>query len=273
MSKDDGRTWTAPERVHRDTTLSPHGFVSLFEADGSAMAAWLHEVPHGSGGHGGAVSTRLRFTRLDTNGRAAPDAAIDTLACDCCQTDVAETARGPVVVYRDRTRDEIRDIAIVRHENGAWTEPRIVHDDGWRIDGCPVNGPAVAARGEEVAVAWYTGVGDTARVRIAFSNDNGDSFGAPVQVDDGDPIGRVDVALIDAGLALVTWIEREGEQAYVMARAVGRDNGPGPTRKLGLTRAERASGFPRMALAGADAIVAWTVPREGISVVRLPALR
>ena len=101
------------------------------------------------------------------------------------------TAEGPLVVYRDRSRLEERDIAVVRRRDGRWEEPRALPADLWRIEGCPVNGPAVAAHDRRVAVAWFTAANDVPRVRLAFSADAGASFGAPVTVDDGNPLGRV----------------------------------------------------------------------------------
>jgi hypothetical protein len=42
----------------------------------------------------------------------------------------------------------------VRQVKGGWTRPRVVHADGWKIDACPVNGPAAASDGAlRVAVA------------------------------------------------------------------------------------------------------------------------
>jgi hypothetical protein len=66
---------------------------------------------------------------------------------------------------------------------------RTLHADGWKIDYCPVNGPAAGAIGDTVAVAWFTGAQDTSRVRVAFSTDAGATFSAPVRADDGLPAG------------------------------------------------------------------------------------
>ena len=78
---------------------------------------------------------------------------------------------GPVAAYRDRSEAEIRDIAVRRLVGGEWSEPVHVGEDNWEIRGCPVNGPALAARGEDVAIAWFTGAGGTAKVSVAFSAD------------------------------------------------------------------------------------------------------
>jgi hypothetical protein len=47
--------------------------------------------------------------------------------------------------------------------------PRLVHADNWTMPACPVNGPAVAARGNDVVVGWYTAAGDMAALKLARS--------------------------------------------------------------------------------------------------------
>ena len=66
------------------------------------------------------------------------------------------TADGPLVVFRDRSPRDIRDIHASLFTGGAWTQPRPVHVDNWRIEACPVNGPAVSASGKHAATAWLT---------------------------------------------------------------------------------------------------------------------
>jgi hypothetical protein len=173
------------------------------------------------------------------------------------------TSRGPVVVYRDRSPDEVRDIAILRRVDGKWTQPALVHADDWHIEGCPVNGPSVVANGEQVAVAWFTGARDTARVNVAFSSDAGATFSAPVRVDDGNPAGRVDVEFDANGRALVTWLERVGdERAEVRLRSVSPDGASSDAIVVASSAAARSSGFPRMVRSGDELVFAWTQPGD-----------
>ena len=131
----------------------------------------------------------------------------------------------------------------------------------------PVNGPAIAARDRRVALAWFTAPGDSARVNVAFSDDAGATFSAPVRIDDGTPAGRVDVALLPDGGALVTWVERVGgDVAAVRARRVARNGTVGTTTTIASSTAARASGFPRMAVTGSSVMFAWTVPGRPSSV-------
>lgn len=261
QSFDGGVTWSAGVVPHRDGTESEHGFASLFPIGDALGAIWLDGRKYARPEGARKDEMTLAFTTLARDDTLGAERRVDDRICDCCQTSAAITARGPVVVYRDRSPDEIRDIAIVRFVDGAWSEPRLVHADGWKIAACPVNGPAVAARGDHVAVAWFAAPNDSARVQVAFSSDAGATFGTPARVDAGAPAGRVDVELDDDGAAYVSWIERSGgDIAEVRVRRVDPDGTPGPVTAIARSSAARASGFPRMARAGRDLWFAWTVP-------------
>jgi len=264
-SSDGGATWTPGVVPHADGVAAEHGFVSLWAAGGDSVGAvWLdgRKYVAAEDGHGDG-ETMLMHATLAPGGGPGAERELDARICDCCQTGYAATSAGPLVVYRGRSPDEVRDVYVVRRVDGRWTEPKPVHADGWKIPACPVNGPQAAARGERVAVAWFTGARDTARVQVAFSDDAGATFGLPVRVDDGDPAGRVDVELLDDGHALVSWIERTGgAAAEVRVRRIA----PGGKRSAPVTVAsssgERASGFPRMARSGGEVVFAWTEPGD-----------
>jgi hypothetical protein len=273
QSSDDGETWSVPARVHRDSSAAEHGFLSFAPAAGDSVhAAWLD-------GRKTADPTQpremqLAATRLAADGGRGAEEIVDTRICDCCQTSSARTASGIVVVYRDRSADEIRDIHVVRNVNGKWTQPEPVYRDSWRIAACPVNGPSVAARGDTVAVAWFTAARDTMKVLAAFSTDGGATFGAPVRVDDGQPVGRVDIEMTDGNAAFVSWLERRGaDDADVRLRRVTRAGSRGAAISIAASAAARSSGFPRLAMRGDEIVVAWTQPgdsaRVHVGVVRL----
>jgi hypothetical protein len=261
-SADGGRTWSKPVVPHRDGKKAEHGFVSMFPSpEGGLAAVWLdgREMKgHAEGGehHGGGDMT-LRYTTFGRDGSPAPEVLLDARVCECCQTSAAVTSEGPVVVYRDRSDEEIRDISIVRLRGGKWTAPATVHRDGWKIDGCPVNGPAVAASGRRVAVAWYTGAEVKHRVRVAFSDDAGEKFTAPAQVDDGQPMGRVGVVMLDDGSAAVSWLEKTPSGGEVRVRRVWPDGKRADSITVAPMATARASGFPRMVRTKDALVFAW----------------
>ncbi|MHB1225254.1 MAG: hypothetical protein ACYC2G_14600, partial [Gemmatimonadaceae bacterium] len=159
QSLDGGASWSEPVTPHSDGTPTEHGFVSLWPAGDSVAAVWLdgRQYAPGSGGeHELRNEMTLVTATVAADGGVAAEQTLDRRTCDCCQTAMAMTARGPLVVYRDRTAEEVRDISAVRLVDGAWTEPAPVANDGWTIAACPVNGPAVAARGDTAVVVWFT---------------------------------------------------------------------------------------------------------------------
>lgn len=263
LSRDGGRTWSTSVSPHRDGTQTEHGFATLFERSGGGLGlVWLDGrdfATHGSGDMEfmkGEMSLRAAF--FD---RATPrsDMLVDGRTCECCPTTAAQTDRGLLVAYRDRSTEEIRDIAIVRFDGTRWSPPTRVSADNWRIPGCPVNGPALASDGHRnVALAWFTAPASQARVSVAFSGDAGASFGAPINVHGGIPLGRVDVDLLPDGNALVGWIEQHGTEADFRVRQVAPDGPRGEAVRIAALSATRASGYPRLARARDALVFAWT---------------
>jgi hypothetical protein len=261
QSKDGGRTWSRPIMPHRDSSQTEHGFVAMWRESGRLGAVWLDGRKFSKEGHHASNDMMLVSTTIDAEGKLGAEVRLDERTCDCCQNAAAMTSKGPIVAYRDRSPDEIRDIYMTRRVAGRWTEGTPVYSDNWKIAACPVNGPSVAASGKRVALAWFTAASDSPRVKVAFSDDAGEKFGAPVRVDDGNPAGRVDVALLQNGAALITWIERTGgDTAAVRVRRVESNGRMGEAMTIAKSSAARASGFPRMAITGTEVVFAWTVP-------------
>jgi hypothetical protein len=276
QSSDGGVTWSPPVIPHRARVETEHGFASLWPAQGRLGVIWLDGRKYRPTGQAAPNEMMLIATTVGPDNAVGTEAGVDDRVCDCCQTAAAIAAGGPVVVYRDRSNDEIRDIYVVRHVDGRWTTPRPVHADGWRIAACPVNGPAIAADGDRVVVAWFTAAHDTARVHVAFSDDGGNTFGGPTRVDNGSPAGRVDVVLQADGSALVSWLERTagpgaqgggGEGAEVRVRRVRSDGSLAQWATVARSTVTRASGFPQMvATARGEVFFAWTAPGNPSSV-------
>jgi hypothetical protein len=296
-SKDDGRTWSASFLPHHDGTKTEHGFASLFQdpagglgliwLDGRAMASESHGAApdaapaagHSGVSHGashdaeprGAMS--VRYARFDDGWKQVADMAVDLRVCECCPTTAAVTSRGVIVAYRDRSGGEIRDIHVSRLENGAWTLSTAVHEDGWHIAACPVNGPMLSTGGDQVALAWFTAESGQGRAFVAFSSDAGRTFGPPVRLDEGGSLGRVDLELVDDGSAVATWIEFGDGRAELRARRVGADGAISPAVAVASLEGSRASGYPRVARSGDELVFAWTESRDGKLSVRTAVAR
>ena len=278
VSKDNGRSWSAPMSPHDDGTPTEHGFVSMIGTGDGLTAVWLdgrntgggdHEATHGSA----AGAMTLRTAGIDKLGRVrGGETELDARACDCCQTDVASSSEGLIVAYRDRDEGEIRDISVVRATDAGWSAPSRVHRDDWRITACPVNGPAIAAHGRTVAVAWFTAP-DQPRIRLAFSDDAGRSFAPPLEIAAGRVAGRVDLLLLDDQRAVVSWLADGAQGAEIRAQLWTRSDAVGSPIVVATTTVDRGAGFPRMTRSGNALLFAWTdvaaTPAVRTAIVRL----
>lgn len=250
----DGETFAAPVVLGR-ASKGERGFVRFLEGGGALRAVWLDDgkllsAPWASGKFGEAVE-------------------IDPRVCECCQPAVASSPAGGLVAYRDRSADEIRDVSVVRTTWVSWEDPVALGPDGWKTPSCPVSGPALDLLERRAAAAWFTAAGEEPRVLVAFSGDEGRTFGKPVRVDAGSPEGRVAVRWVDASHALVTWVERTEQGNALFATWAKPDGSAGDAQMVAAFRGGSAASFPRLARAGKELWLAWS---DGRGDTRSPKL-
>jgi len=261
ISTNRGKTWSNPVIPHRDGIKGEHGFVSFFDLNGSIGLIWLDGRAMTSGGHGhddGAM--RLYTTTLNTKGELGLEIMLDKMVCECCPTSAVNTSEGPLIAFRDRYADETRNIQLAFINEIQLPLP--INEDGWIIPGCPVNGPSMSAKGEKVAIAWYTAPDNKPQVNIAFSKNGGIRFGSPIRLDGGLAIGRTDLLWIDKETVLVSWLA-EGEESGILklktVNSLSRDVNLFKTFSI---NSGRGSGYPKLAMSNGMFFVAWTAPGE-----------
>jgi hypothetical protein len=260
----DGLTWTTPTVLHDDGKQAEHGFVSMIPFGENVFISWLdgrntvsdEPEQHDDHGHHGEMTVRAALVTYE--GNKLEEWELDSRACDCCQTTAAITDNGPIVIYRDRSENEVRDISIVRLLNNEWTKPEPVFQDNWEISGCPVNGPRCEAKGNTLAVAWFTMADNVPGVSVIFSSDGGATFGKPIRVNENETIGRVDLVLLDEETVLVSWMEA----ATIKVAKVHSNGEKGQPTTIAESSEARASGFPQMTKAENLVMVAWTDDQE-----------
>lgn len=273
-SIDDGRTWSTPVAVNTDGTSTEHGFAALWPEGRDALGvAWLdgrakaghamtgmtHAMSHGEG------ATMLRAATFDSRLGRRDEVEVDASTCDCCQTDVATSPSGPTLVYRARRNGEVRDIAVVHRDATTWSAPRTVHDDHWSVDACPINGPALAASGTAMTVAWYTMATSIPTVRVATSSDAGANFGPSSDLAAGAGVlGRLDAAA-DVGGTWISWLEEQGDgQRLRVARLPIGGTTPSAVREVAAVGGRgRGTGWPRMLASNGQVFVVWTDVQNG----------
>ena len=264
LSNDGGNNWRDAGSPHKDGTLTEHGFVSMYAYAENLGVIWLDgremssqadfEKHHGS--HGGMT---LRSVSMDSGGRFSNRRIVDSLVCDCCQTAAVITRDSPLVVYRDRTQSERRDIASSRWGQDAWTPPKPVSVDGWHIDGCPVNGPALVAQENDVVATWFSGAGGKAQIFFVRSSNGGKSFEERIRVGEGPVLGRVSALMYPDRSLFITWVREDADgKAMIVGRHITSKNEFSEVVNLADVSPTRASGFPKLLLSGSDTVLAWT---------------
>lgn len=246
---EDGRTWQPLGVAHDDGTETEHGFGSWAPTARGARLAYLDGRETLTGG-----PMTLRSLEVTADG-PGPAVTLDERVCDCCSTDSLSSDGGALVVYRDRSMTEIRDIAAASLSGRAAR----VSTDHWQIAGCPVNGPRVTRVGDHIVAAWTTGAPGSSEVRVSWSKDEGASFSpAFVVAPAGSGAeGRVELVTLTVHEAAVLWLDDSGVvAARVRPGAAPRIGQPMP---IGSSSTERASGVPRAVQHRGEIIAVWTL--------------
>lgn len=272
FSHDQGNHWNQPITPHTDNTNSEHGFVSKLELNGGTLlAVWLDGRKYAYAEENDSISKEmtLRGAVFNSEGQMLKEYLIDDRVCDCCQTDLAMTKKGPIVIYRNRSETEVRDIYYSHLIDEVWTEPKPIYDDQWTIAACPVNGAAIDVLGNKIVVLWYSMEENTPMVKLTFSNDHGVNFESPIVLSRGKTIGRVDVAFLEDGTALAVWVDTVEVETVIQMQ---RFDVNGPLSKplvLAKTSEDRSSGFPRMVVKDDIAYLTYTLSGKELSIKTL----
>jgi hypothetical protein len=209
-SRDGGATFGESVKVHSDTTPASHGMHSLAVApDGRIIAAWLDERYLNSGTSRAAITTapfvaffhhtptpkteaepnaELYFSISTDGGKTfSADRRIDYDVCPCCKTSLAIGDDGTVYLgYRRVYTGNFRHITLISSKDWqTFAEPVQLSDDRWKIEACPVSGPALKFDNGSLAVAWYSG-GDAREHGMYLThavNSDARSFDAPQKLD------------------------------------------------------------------------------------------
>ena len=250
--------------LNTDGFKAEHGFVSIVAKDKEGFfVTWLdgrNTVEKDLEGNPKPMT--IRFAEITNAGDIITETELDSNVCDCCQTSITHTDKGPLVVYRDRSEKEVRDIYMTRNINDVWEAPIPIHNDGWVIYGCPVNGPKVVSYENNVAVGWFT-VSDTKpMVNVSFSKFYGASFDEPIKINDHNAIGRVDVAFLNEKEVIVSYMEGDDDGTYLRIKKVSLDGKVSKPITISRIDGGRSTGVPQLEIFNDEIFIVWTVSED-----------
>ena len=247
--------------LNTDGFKAEHGFVSIASNDNEGfLVTWLdgrNTVKKDEKGNHKPMT--IRFAEITNAGDIINETELDSSVCDCCQTSMTYTNKGPMVVYRDRSEEEVRDIYFTRNINEVWESPIPVHNDGWVIYGCPVNGPKVVSNSDNIAVSWFTVSDGIPKVNLSFSESYGSSFSSPIKINDLSAIGRVDTAFLNEKEVIVSYMEGDDDGTYLRIKKVSIDGIVSKPITISKIDGGRGTGVPQLEILDDEIFIVWTV--------------
>ena len=247
--------------LNTDGFKAEHGFVSIVAKENEGFyISWLdgrNTVEKDINGNHKPMT--IRFAEITNAGDIINETELDSSVCDCCQTSITNSDQGPIVVYRDRSQEEVRDIYVTRNINDKWENPIPVHNDGWVIYGCPVNGPKVVSNSKNLAVSWFTVLDGKPTVNLSFSESYGSSFDSPIKINDLNAIGRVDTAFLNEKEVIVSYMEGDDVGTYLRIKKVSIDGEVSDPITISKIDSGRGTGVPQLEILNEEIFIVWTV--------------
>ena len=251
-SVDRGETWKSLGWLHNDASATEHGFVSLIPEGQHVRAFWLDgrmmSKPNGK--------MMLRSAILEGD-KIKEELVLDDDVCTCCPTSAIQLSDGPIVVYRNRSPQEIRDISFVRGKDGQWSKPTTLQVDNWFMPGCPVNGASIATTGSLVAVSRFTVIKNKAQVILRLFKEDQNKSGKEIVLDKNAPIGRSTTVCTKDSIYTV-WIGFDKKRSVLRMAEVSLTGEIKRKITLAPIDENRSSGIPSAIFTNDSLWVSWT---------------
>lgn len=284
-SQDGGRTFAAPVTLQAPGAPGDRGWqASAIDDAGTLHTIWLDHRGMAAGkaadhaGHKGdhdGVAMAQRSALYYGPARAGAERELFTGVCYCCKTAMVAAPGGVLyAAWRHVFDGNLRDIAFTSSRDGGRTfaPMRRVHQDGWAINGCPDDGPAMAVDATgTVHMVWPTLLNGTDGTLLYATAAAGRTFGGPIRVPTlGSPKpSHPQIAIDGAGHVTIAWDEvRSGVRTAALRRVTaGAAAAFGPIETLDTA----TSSYPVLAATPKGIVAAWTSgpPDRSVIAVRV----
>jgi len=261
-STNRGKSWNSLGWLHNDTSETEHGFASMIPDGNKLRAFWL------DGRMMTKPSGKMMLRTATLHGNFIKDEKIlDDNVCTCCPTSAIQHSTGAMVVYRDRSTKEIRDISFVLQRDGGWTQPATLNADNWLMPGCPVNGASIGNSRNIFAISRFTVINNKPQVILRVFAKGKIETGKEIILDNNTPIGRC-VTICSKDSIYTIWIGLEEQQSVLRFAEVSFTGEIKRKKTLTKVDGNRSSGLPRAILSQGYLWVCWT-DTNGILLGRL----
>lgn len=256
---------------HRETAAAPMPAMHQHGGDSAAKAAASKPDPVERAG-----LSKLWFGSLDG---AVKSTGVAAGVCYCCKTSLTTAGNEVYAVWRHVFPGNQRDIAFAASRDGGRTfsPPVRVSEDGWKFDGCPENGPAIAVgTGGRLHVAWVTPLDGKEGAPLALytaSSPDGKAFTPRSRIATDGAAGHVQLATLGDGSLLLAWDEvAKGGRRIHAARGTVAANGSVAFKSIPLPGAEDGT-YPVVTATAGGAITAWVRRAGGTTTIAVAAVK
>lgn len=228
-SLDGGKTFSQAITINDNLDIIGHRFDDLaIGKNGEIFIAWLdsRDKEVAKANKQNFLGTAVYYTWSNDGGVSfKPNQPVAPHSCECCRLGIAiDNDNLPVVLWRHVFEGQIRDQALIKFT--SWDKPgnlQRVSQENWNIEACPHHGPAlsIAEDGRYHAV-WFSGAADKQGLFYGYSNDQGNSFSAPVKF--GNQGAKHPNVFAHANQVSIVWSEFDGKQNLLQAMH-SKDNG------------------------------------------------
>jgi hypothetical protein len=284
-SRDGGRTFAAPVTLQSPDAAGDRGWPAVaLDAQARVHAIWLdhrdmaakpaaaapaHQpgAPH----DGVAMAQKSSLYYGSLNGSAAHEQRITRGVCYCCKTALSAGAGGSLyAAWRHVYPGDLRDMAFtVSRDGGRSFSPVVrVSEDHWAINGCPDDGPALAADGRNVVhMVWPTVIAGANPEGAIFyaSTADGRSFTPRVRIPTlgGAKPTHPQIVIDRSGRVVVAWEEMVNGRRVAALREVRPASGGTPTFGAIVTISpDGPATYPVLAATEKELVAVWTTVGE-----------
>ncbi len=278
-SRDGGKSFNADLTLSTPGAKGDRGWPAVaLDQQAGLHAIWLDHrgmaanrtsgADRGSHEHGGerdgvAMARKSGLYYASANRR---ERQLTSGVCYCCKTAIAAGPDGSLyAAWRHVYPGNLRDIALTMSRDGgrSFSAPVRVNEDGWSINGCPDDGPAIALdAGGGVHLAWPTVITGAKPQGAIFYASTGDGrrFTPPVRIPTfGGPKPSHPQIVVDrGGRIFVAWDEGvNGKRMAAVRELKLRANGDPAFGEVVTLSAGDSATYPVVAATDKGLIAVW----------------
>jgi hypothetical protein len=284
-SRDGGRTFAAPVILQSSGAPGDRGWGAVaLDQQGVAHAIWLDHrglaarraagvtaAGHQSGAaHDGvamAQHSAVYYASASATRTRGAERELAKGVCYCCKTALAVGANGVLLAaWRHVYPGNLRDMAftVSRNAGRSFAPPARVSEDGWAINGCPDDGPAIAVDAQDTAHLVWPTVIDGAKPEGALfyaSTRDGATFTPRVRIPTlGGPKPSHPQIVIDRnGRTFVAWDESvDGSRVAAVRQLTVRPNRIPAFGDIVRLSSSAAGLYPVLAATDQGLVAVWT---------------